>query len=88
MCGAAKLPTVRPCGSDFLKASKQVLRSAGCGPSEALFVGDSRPADVAGANATGLRSVLIWHRSDRPPPTGDPKPAHVIRSIPELLALS
>ncbi len=66
---------------------ERALRSAGCGPHEALFVGDSRPADVAGANAPRLRSVLIWHRSDRPPPAGDPEPAHVIRSIPELLAL-
>ncbi len=74
----------KPDGAIFERA----LRSAGCGPHEALFVGDSRAADVAGANATGMRSVLIWHRSDRAPPTGDPEPAHVIRSIPELLALS
>ena len=66
---------------------ERALRSAGCEPHEALFVGDSRPADVAGANATGLHSVLIWYRSDRPPPTGAPEPAHVIRSFPELLAL-
>ncbi len=74
----------KPDGAIFERA----LRSAGCASHEALFVGDSRPADVAGANATGLRSVLIWHRSDRPPPTGAPKPAHVIHSIPELLALA
>ena len=74
----------KPNGAIFERA----LRSAGCAPHEALFVGDSRPADVAGANATGLRSVLIWHRADRPPPTGDPEPTHVIRSISELLALA
>ncbi len=73
----------KPDGEIFERA----LASAECSPSEAIFVGDSRPADIAGANAKGLRSVLIWHRADRPPPAGDPQPAHVIRSIPELLEL-
>ena len=46
----------KPNGAIFERA----LRSAGCAPHEALFVGDSRPADVAGANATAthLRSGL------------------------------
>ena len=63
------------------------LASAGCEPDEALFIGDSRPADVAGANAAGLQSVLLWHRSDRPPPSEAPQPRHVIGAIPELLEL-
>ena len=44
------------------------LERAGCAPEEALFVGDSLPADVAGANRAGMRSVLLWHRDDKPPP--------------------
>lgn len=64
------------------------LERAGCAPGEALFVGDSLPADVAGANRAGMRSVLLWHRDDRPPPADGPRPAHVIRAIPDLLALA
>jgi putative hydrolase of the HAD superfamily len=63
------------------------LRRAGCAPAEALFVGDTLAQDIAGANHAGMRSVLLWHRDDKPPPTGDPQPHHVIREIPGLLAL-
>ena len=65
----------------------QALERAGCSPEEALFVGDSRLADVAGANRAGLRSVLLWHRGDRPPPDDEPHAQHVISRIPELLEL-
>jgi putative hydrolase of the HAD superfamily len=64
---------------------KEALRCAGCEPEEALFVGDTMLQDVAGANRAGLRSVLLWHRDDRPPPDDGPRPCHVIRRIPELL---
>ena len=63
------------------------LERAGCAPDEALFVGDTLLQDVAGANRNGLRSVLIWHREDRPPPQGEVRPHHVIRAIPDLLGL-
>jgi 2-haloalkanoic acid dehalogenase type II len=63
------------------------LERAGCTPEEALFVGDSLPQDVAGANRAGLRSVLLWHRDDRPPPGDVVRPAHVIRAIPDVLEL-
>lgn len=63
------------------------LEHAGCAPGEALFVGDSLPADVLGANRAGLRSVLLWHRDDKPPPAEPARPAHVIRTIPDVLAL-
>jgi len=63
------------------------LERAGCAPGEALFVGDSLPADVAGANRAGLRSVLLWHRDDKPPPADGAQPAHVIRTIPDILGL-
>jgi HAD superfamily hydrolase (TIGR01509 family) len=65
----------------------EALRRAACQPDEALFVGDTIQADIAGANQAGLRSVLLWHRADKPPPTTEPRPHYVIRRIPELLAL-
>ncbi len=63
------------------------LRCAGCAPQETLFVGDTLKQDIAGANRAGMRSVLLWHRDDRPPPADEPRPAHVIRRIPDLLDL-
>jgi len=65
----------------------EALRRAGCAPDQALFVGDTLAADVAGANRMGMRSALIWHRADKDPPRGEVQPHHVIREIPELLAL-
>jgi HAD superfamily hydrolase (TIGR01509 family) len=66
---------------------EEALQRAGCRPQEALFVGDTLRQDIAGANDAGMRSVLLWHREDRDPPDGDPRPAHVIRRIPDLLAI-
>jgi len=71
----------KPDGGIFVEA----MRRAGCQPEEALFVGDTITQDVAGANAAGLRSVLLWHRHDREPPDEPAKPHYVIRRIPELL---
>ena len=65
----------------------EALRRAECEPREALFVGDSLPQDIAGANRAGLRSVLLWHRGDRQPSFDVAKPTHVIRRIPEVLDL-
>jgi putative hydrolase of the HAD superfamily len=65
----------------------EALRRAGCAASDALFVGDTLAQDVAGANRAGIRSVLIWHRADKPVPEGEVTPDHVIRRIPELLDL-
>jgi putative hydrolase of the HAD superfamily len=60
-------------------------KAGGPEPEEALFVGDSLPHDVTGANAVGLRSVLL---SKSPPAvTGGGAPAHVIAALRELLAL-
>lgn len=64
------------------------LERAGCAPGEALFVGDTLAQDVLGANRRGMRSVLLWHRDDRPPPADGPTPHHVVRSIPDLLPLA
>lgn len=65
----------------------EALRRAGCAPDEALFVGDTLAQDIAGANRAGMRSVLIWHRDDKPPPADGVVPHHVIRRIPDLLTL-
>jgi hypothetical protein len=35
----------------------------------------------------GMRSALIWHRTDKDPAFDEVRPDHVIRAIPELLAL-
>jgi putative hydrolase of the HAD superfamily len=74
----------KPDGKIFAEA----LRRAGCAPDEALFVGDSLSADIAGANRAGLRSVLLWHRADRQPPADGIRPHHVIARIPDLLELA
>jgi putative hydrolase of the HAD superfamily len=65
----------------------EALRRAGCAPAQALFVGDTLAQDIAGARRAGIRSVLIWHRDDKPPPADGVAPDHVIRQIPELLDL-
>jgi putative hydrolase of the HAD superfamily len=65
----------------------EALRRAGCAPQEAMFVGDSLQQDIAGANRLGLRSVLIWSDLEREPTIGEHEPHHVIRQIPDLLAL-
>ena len=59
--------SARSCKPD-LGIFRQALERAHCAPDQALFVGDSRTADVAGANRAGIHSVLLWHRSDRNPP--------------------
>lgn len=63
------------------------LSSAGCAPEEALFVGDTLRQDIAGANRMGMRSALIWHRTDKQPPAEEAVPHHVIASIPEIVPL-
>jgi 2-haloalkanoic acid dehalogenase type II len=66
------------------------LERVGCGPEEALFVGDSRVHDIQGARRVGIRSVLISeeggtsHLDDE---TFDIQPDHVIGKLSELLAI-
>ena len=69
------------------KIFERALELAGCAPGEALFVGDSIDQDIAGARRAGIRSALIWYRDDREPPLERHRPDHVIRTIPEVLAL-
>jgi putative hydrolase of the HAD superfamily len=63
---------------------EEALRRAGCAAEEALFVGDSVRQDIEGANRVGIPSVLLWHRDDRSPPEGEPRPRHVVRRIKEV----
>lgn len=56
------------------------LHAAGCTAAEALHVGDSPAADVAGATAAGIRAVLLDRENPAPPPGA-------IRSLAELPAL-
>jgi len=65
----------------------EALRRAGCPPQEVLFVGDTLLQDIAGANRAGMRSVLLWHRDDRPPPDHGPRPHHIIRRISDVLTI-
>ena len=52
---------------------------------EAVFVGDSPSKDIAGANRTGMVSVLITALSEPPvPASNDERPDHIIRHLPEL----
>jgi putative hydrolase of the HAD superfamily len=57
------------------------LRLAGCDAAEALFVGDSVDSDVRGAQAAGLRGVLVLRAGD--PPAG----VEAVRSLGELSAI-
>jgi putative hydrolase of the HAD superfamily len=65
------------------------LALAGCGPEEAVYVGDSPANDVGGAVAAGLRGVLLHRpgrRLDRVPAdrAPGPEPAAEIASLAEL----
>jgi putative hydrolase of the HAD superfamily len=54
------------------------LAQAGCGPQEAVMVGDSWHADVAGASAAGIRAIWLNRRGA---PCPDPSLATEIREI-------
>lgn len=60
----------------------RALDAVGCAPEEALFVGDSLDADIAGAEAVGCRAVLIDMRGRHPDHDGER-----ITSLGELLPL-
>jgi putative hydrolase of the HAD superfamily len=57
------------------------LEAAGCGPGEAIHVGDSIDNDLAGAAAAGIAALLLVRAGDAPP--GAP----VIRSLAEVPAV-
>lgn len=65
----------------------QALRQAGCDAKQATFVGDTPDHDIAGAEAVGMRTVLIVEPHDIPTrsPTSSQRADYVIREFPELL---
>jgi HAD superfamily hydrolase (TIGR01509 family) len=66
----------------------QALERAGCAPEEAVFVGDTPIADIEGAEAVGMRAVLIEETTDIAIDRGDPSIAKItIKELPELLDL-
>lgn len=69
------------------KIFKVAMEKAGCDPKRALMVGDSRPADVAGARALGMATALI-EEPDRPSADEGPAADHTIRSLAEVLAIA
>jgi HAD superfamily hydrolase (TIGR01509 family) len=73
---------------------REALRRAGCGPGEALFVGDQPEQDIAGANRAGLRSVLyvgpgaaLAGHIERADLHGDARPWRTIERLSELILL-
>lgn len=65
------------------KIFQHALKRMGLAAGETLFVGDTPPADVVGANRAGLVSVLIDPEEDYP--NGSVRAVYRIRAIPELL---
>jgi putative hydrolase of the HAD superfamily len=59
----------------------QALAVAGCGASEAVFVGDSLENDVEGARRAGLRALLVQRSGDPPPGV------EAVRSLEQVPAL-
>lgn len=78
--------SVRSCKPDQ-GIFQEAIKAAGCRPEEALFVGDSIPQDIAGANRAGLQSVLLWHRDDGAPPADEPQPKYKIRNLKEVVGI-
>ena len=59
-CSTGRSPRPRRApASPTRRSSQPALELAGCGPDEALHVGDTAEEDVAGARAAGIRSLLI-----------------------------
>ena len=63
------------------------MEKASCDPGQAVFVGDSLSADIAGAGSLGMRTVLI-EEPDAPDSDEGPAPDHRIRALSEVLAIA
>jgi HAD superfamily hydrolase (TIGR01549 family) len=75
----------------YMKPHRSIFESAlqqiGVAAHEAVMVGDSLPADIAGARGLGMRAVLV-SRSGRPGHVHQcPEDVPVIRTLRELPAL-
>jgi HAD superfamily hydrolase (TIGR01662 family) len=60
------------------------LRQVAVEPHEAVMVGDSLPADIAGARGLGMRAVLVSRSADPDHARACPDDVPVIRSLREL----
>jgi HAD superfamily hydrolase (TIGR01458 family) len=62
---------------------RQAVAALGCGPGEAVMVGDDAEADVGGALAAGLQGVLVQTGKYRPGDEAalDPAPTHVAEDL-------
>ena len=85
---SAEVGFAKPRPEPFLAA----LRALGADPAECVFVGDNPAADVAGAAALGMRTVLTreWHAdalaSDLPEGAAHPAPDRVVDRLADLPA--
>jgi 2-haloalkanoic acid dehalogenase type II len=61
---------------------REGLRLAGVGPDEAVHVGDSLEGDVHGAQAAGVRAVLLQRHGE---PPGDVESIRSLADLPSLL---
>ncbi len=75
---SAEAGAPKPDGRIFARA----LALAGAVPGEAVHVGDSPEADVAGARAAGLRAVLVQREGEPPPGV---RSIATLRELPALL---
>ena len=71
------------------RAFAPALAAVGGAPAESLYVGDSLTNDIAGANAAGLRGVLLLREpAERPDVSRQtPQPWRVVQSLWEMLSL-
>lgn len=63
---------------------EHALHALGVAPHEAVFVGDNPREDILGAQAVGMRGVLVASREFAP---GNVEPDAIIHKLPELLPL-
>ena len=73
------------CKPDPAIYAHAMRKADGVKAEESVFVGDSIPADVKGASALGMTTVLIVERPL--PPEQQKTPDHVIASLRELLPI-
>ncbi|MQA00002.1 MAG: HAD-IA family hydrolase [Dehalococcoidia bacterium] len=83
-CGARFEGVVTSARVGYRKPHPEIFRAAlrlsGSAPEDALMVGDSLSADVSGAQAAGLRAVLLDRSGEHPPVEG----VTVIRSLVDI----
>lgn len=66
---------------------RRALESLRCHPTEAVMVGNDVVADIAGAAALGMTTVLVARGADVVPEQAGVEPSFVVRSLAEIPAL-